>query len=251
MLFLKRDVYIGRSLDVYGEFSELEGEVFVQLLRPGDVVVEAGANIGAHTIPIAKLVGPGGMVLAYEPQRIIFQLLCANVALNELYNVHTVHAAVGREIGKIKVPPLDYSAENNFGGVSMRNSGSGEDVEIRKLDSLSLPALRMLKVDVEGMEIDVLTGAREAIRKFRPLLYVENDRQAHAEELIALIDALGYNMWWHLPKLFNPRNFAGNETNVFGDVVSINMLCFPKEMPTKVSGLRPVSGPKDSWRHGP
>ena len=56
MVFLKHDVYIGRSLELYGEYSESEAEVFTQLLRPGDVVIEAGANIGAHTVHIANLV---------------------------------------------------------------------------------------------------------------------------------------------------------------------------------------------------
>jgi hypothetical protein len=74
MLYLKRDRYVGRSLDVYGEYSELEMQVFAQLLRLGMSVAEIGANIGAHTVPLAKLVGPGGAVL---PQRAMFYLLSA------------------------------------------------------------------------------------------------------------------------------------------------------------------------------
>jgi FkbM family methyltransferase len=246
MLFLKRDRYIGQSLDTYGEFSELEGEIFSQLLRPGDVVVEAGANIGAHTVPIAKLVGHQGMVFAFEPQRFIFQLLCANVALNELHQVRTFHGAVGPEAGTLKVPRLDYSTMQNFGGLSLEASGDGEEVQVWTVDALPLPSLRMLKVDVEGMETDVLMGARETIKKFRPCLYVENDRSAHSKKLITLIDELGYNMWWHLPRLFNPNNFAGEQNNIFGNVVSINLLCFAKEMKANVSGLRQVSGSSDS-----
>ena len=248
MLFLKRDLYVGRSLEAYGEFSEAESAVFVQLLRPGDIVIEAGANIGAHTVHIAKLVGASGIVFAFEPQRIIFQLLCANLALNEVHNVHAIHAAVGREMGKTNVPLQDYAVEQNFAGIAMRDSGAGEDIGVFKLDNLLLPSLRLLKVDVEGMEIDVLIGARELIRRYRPVLYVENDRQAHSEEMITLIDALSYNMWWHLPALFNPANFAGNATNLFPNVISVNLLCFPKEMRRTVSGLRAVSGPKDWWQ---
>src|SRR4051812_48350593 len=75
MLFLKRDQYIGRSLDLYGEFSELEAEIFTKYLQPGNSVIEVGSNIGAHTLRLARLVGPQGTVYAFEPQRLLFQLL--------------------------------------------------------------------------------------------------------------------------------------------------------------------------------
>jgi hypothetical protein len=52
-------------------------------------------------------------------------------------------------------------------------------------------------------------------------------------------------MWWHWPPLFNPANFANLQQNVFAGIVSINLLCIPKKMPTDISGLRPVAGPGD------
>ncbi len=76
MLYIRNDIYIGRSLDLYSEFSEGEVILFRQLIKKGDVVIEAGANIGAHTIAIAKIIGPAGKIIAYEPQRFIFQILC-------------------------------------------------------------------------------------------------------------------------------------------------------------------------------
>jgi FkbM family methyltransferase len=247
MLILKRDNYIGKSLDAYGEFSELEVEIFSQFLKQGDVVAEVGANIGAHTVPIAKLVGQTGQVLAFEPQRVIFQILCANLVLNGLFNVRTYHAAVGREAGTITVPQIDYTAEGNFGGVSLGQWNAGEKVQLLKLDSLSLPSLRLLKVDVQGMEAEVLSGAQQIIAKHRPVLYVENDRKAQSEQLIELLDTLGYRMWWHLPKLFNPENFKNNQANLFGGTLAVNLLCFPKEVTAQITGLREVTGPADWW----
>src|SRR5437667_3081653 len=73
MLYNLNDVYIGTMLDLYGEFSEGEEEVFRQFLRSGMTVVEVGANIGAHTLSIARHVGPQGRVLAFEPQRKVFK----------------------------------------------------------------------------------------------------------------------------------------------------------------------------------
>jgi FkbM family methyltransferase len=248
MVFLACDTYIGRSLDIYGEFSELEARVFTQFLRPADVVAEVGANIGAHTVHIAKLVGSAGLVLAFEPQRVIFQLLCANIGLNELFHVRTHQAALGAECSTIKVPALDYTADNNFGGLSLREVSAGEDVPLLSLDSLALRALRMLKVDAEGMETEVLAGARDTISRLRPILYLENDRRSQSEGLIKTIGDLGYNMWWHLPPLFNPSNFRQISQNIFGGIVSVNILCLPREELARISGLRPVTGPEDWWQ---
>jgi FkbM family methyltransferase len=249
MLYLRQDKYVGRSLDVYGEFSFGESEVFSQVVKPNDVVVEVGANLGAHTVHLAKLVGPNGWVVAFEPQLVIFQLLCANLALNELFNVHPHNAAVGSAPGTVKIPPLDYTVENNFGGLSLLTGNIGHDVPLVTLDSLSLPSLRLLKVDVEGMEAEVLAGARQTIGRHRPILYVENDREDQSERIVTMIDELGYDMWWHMPAMFNPDNFAHNETNIFENVVSVNLLCVPKERPMSITGLRKVTGPADRWHH--
>jgi FkbM family methyltransferase len=245
MLFFRRDKYVGRSLHLYGEYSELEGRLFSRLLSPGHVVIEVGANIGAHTVHLARLAGPKGMVLAYEPQRVIFQLLSINVALNKFRNVRTRQAAIGRRAGWLKVPLLDYSDENNFGGVSLRNVAVGERVRVIPLDSLRLPSLRLVKIDVEGMEVEVLSGARRLIARHRPLLYVENDRPENSCRLVRLIEDLGYGMWWHLPPLFNPNNYAKNRTNVFGRIVSMNLLCVPQESRETIQGLREVKGAGD------
>ena len=76
MLYNVNDDYIGRSLDIYGEFSEGEIEAFSLLVHPGDIVLDVGANIGSHTIWFAQAVGPTGGVMAFEPQRLLFQTLC-------------------------------------------------------------------------------------------------------------------------------------------------------------------------------
>ncbi|HQT47452.1 MAG TPA: FkbM family methyltransferase [Acidocella sp.] len=245
MLFLRRDMYVGRSLGLYGEFSHLETVLFEQIVAPGMVVVEVGANIGAHTVALAQRVGPGGVVLAFEPQRVIFQLLCANVALNGLFNVRTYPMAAGVSEGVLMVPSLDYAAENNFGGVSLVPGSTGEHVRVTALDSLDLPVAHVLKIDVEGMEADVLAGARGLIARCRPVLYLENDRREKSAALIELLEALGYACWWHTPPLFNPGNFTGRQENVFPGIVSVNLLCLPKERPAVMEGFRKVSGPQD------
>ena len=236
MLYNIRDKYIGGSLDRYGEFSELEAQLFSGLIKPGMLVVEVGANIGAHTVHLAKLVGENGGVVAIEPQRVIFQMLCANLALNGIENTDAKCLAVGAAPGEIVVPRVDYRRGGNFGGISL-GADDGDVVEMITLDNLMLPACHMIKIDVEGMEKPVLDGARQTIARFRPYLYVEDDRLDKHAELIATLFDLGYRLWWHRPWLFNPGNFAGNSENIFPNIASFNLICLPRESaPDEIEG---------------
>lgn len=245
MAYNINDMYVGRSLDCYGEFSRGEALVFAQLVAPDTLVVEVGANIGAHTIFLAQAVGSRGLVVAIEPQRAVYHLLCANLALNEVGNVRALHAAAGRERGRALIPVFDYAQPGNFGSAGLVETG-GEPVEMVSIDSLQLPACHFIKIDVEGHEQAVIAGAAQTIAVFRPVLYVENDRREKSAELIRQIRDLGYVLYWHLPPLFSADNFYRNATNVFPRILSVNMLCLPGGDTRTIVGMSPVQGP-DHW----
>jgi len=224
----QNDMYIGKSFDLYGEFSEEESALFRRIVTDKDVVLDIGANIGAHTLFLAKAVGPNGQVHAFEPQRIVFQTLCANMALNHIANAFCYDIALGKRPGTVFVPQLRPWDHSNFGGLSLGNHQLGDVVEVKTIDSLNLSACSFIKIDTEGMELDVLMGAANTIKTLQPILYVENDRKDKSAALIQYIDSLGYDMYWHKPPLYNPQNFFNNPKNVFGDIVSLNMICLPR-----------------------
>jgi FkbM family methyltransferase len=228
---------------LYGEFSEGEVDLFRQVVQPGQVVIEVGANIGAHTVFLAKQVGTSGVVVAFEPQRLVFQTLCANVSLNSLPNVVALQQAVGAEPGTVKVPELDWNRENNFGGLSLGEYEKGDDVPVVTLDSLKMRRCDFIKVDVEGMEEQALRGGEGLIRRLKPVLYVENDRLEKSDSLIRYIDSLGYRMYWHKPPYFNRNNFLGNSHDVFPRIVSLNMLCLRRDVPQELHGFDEVKVP--------
>ncbi len=153
-------------------------------------------------------------------------------------------AGAGRERGIAQVPLLDYTAANNFGGISGMG-GPSEPVDIIPVDALGLQRCHLMKIDVEGMEGEVLAGATSTIARFRPVLYVENDRREKSAQLIDQLHSFDYELFWHLPYLFNPRNFFGQPENVFGKTVSINVLGVPRDAKRNVTGFRPVAGPQD------
>jgi FkbM family methyltransferase len=251
MWALRGDRYITRCLQTYGEYCEAEAHVFRQLVKPAMTVVEAGANIGTHTLMLAKACAPGRLI-AFEPQQRIFQLLCANLAANGVANVVALPEAMGAAAGTARLPALDYGAANNFGGVapSLDAEGSGWAdglaARVTPLDDLALPACHLLKIDVEGWEAEALRGARQTIARCRPLIYVENDRAEQQAVLIALIAELGYAQYWHVAPLFNAENFKGASQDVTGQAVSLNMFCVPNESSLTVTGFEPID--PAGWR---
>jgi FkbM family methyltransferase len=250
MMFYQTDQYIGRSLDLYREFSELEADLFAVLLKSGAVAIDVGANVGAHTLRMARAVGPEGLVHAFEPQRALYYMLCGNMALNECSQVHAHHAAVGSAPGEICVPILNYASGGNFGGVSLAYGPwkEGESIPVVTLDNLGLKRCDFIKIDVEGMEREVLAGAEELLAELRPVLYVENDRPEKSMTLIQWLLDHSYRLFWHLTPLFNPCNIAGNIENVFTNIISVNMLGIAAERCGDITGLPEITSPTDTWR---
>ena len=211
------DKYLSRSLITYGEFSEGECTLFKSLIKPDMVVVDVGANFGAHTLLFSQL---AGQVFAFEPQNYVFDALCQTIKLNNLTNVTAVKAAVGTG-GKVFKQDILTDVENNFGAYSFLNFTEGEEMDTYVLD---IPC-HFLKIDVEGMEVDVLKGAEKMIREYRPIIYVENDREDNSDNLIRTLNNMGYRCYWDCPPLYNEDNFYGVKENIFPNMGSLNMLC--------------------------
>lgn len=247
MWVFSSDVYVSRSLALYGEYCAAEANVFRQLVKPGQTVVEAGANIGSHSVLLARLCAPGP-VFAFEPQRRVFQVLCTNLTINGVRNAHAYPEALGAEDGEALIPEMDFTAPGNFGGISLgaRPGGVALPVRVRRLDALGLEALHFLKIDVEGWEGSVLAGATATIHRHRPLLYVENDRSEKQGALIAQIAALGYRLYWHVAPLYRPDNPNRVAEDVFGNVASLNMLCVPAGSSLQVTGFAEID--PSNWR---
>jgi len=240
MLCNINDKYVGRALIKYGEYSEDEVVLFKTLCSSGDTVIEVGSNLGAHTLPLSKIVGPSGVVIAFEPQRIVFQNLCTNISLNSLENVYCFQKAAASKKGTLFLPSINYQAEGNFGGVTLQEEGV-EEVEVVKLDKfIEVDTLKLLKIDAEGMELEVLKGSKKLIKKFKPYMFVENDRFDKHKKLVSYIDSLGYDMYWQMAPLYNKENFFNDKENIYGKLLSANMLCIPKSINVQLSNFEKV-----------
>lgn len=177
------------------------------------IVFDLGANLGAYTIPTALLIKEqGGQVYSFEPQKIIYYQLCGNIFLNRLDNVTALNKGVAQECGLLEVPVPDYHKMHNVGGYSMveqyrSNTGtqmamsSEKDVvQMVKLDDIIFEQkTRFLKIDVEGLELDVLQGAVNFLEhnNFPPFSFEAWDLpwfSRQRNELLNFILQLGYNI---------------------------------------------------------
>lgn len=203
-LLLRGDM-VSQYADLYGEWCEREVSFFARLLRPESNVIEAGAHVGLHTVPLSRLAAQG-RVVCFEPQRILHQLLGVNWALNERLNVHAMHCAVGTRSGTVEIGATDYATPWNYDSFSLDRGFDTEGTfpgarwsERVPLVALAeeplacgLDSLALLKIDVEGLEIDVLKGACQLVTRHRPALFVENNKEGKGAELIDTVPGLGY-----------------------------------------------------------
>lgn len=139
------------------------------------VIYDIGANLGSWTIPVGNYFQHrNGIVYSFEPQRQVYNQLCGNIFLNKLKNCYTFNSALGDYDGEIDVPVFDPMTDVNLGAVSLdktifseqrRNAAPPtEKRTINTLDTLNMPHASLLKIDVQGMELEVLKGGRKWIQ---------------------------------------------------------------------------------------
>ena len=172
----------GDSLDlsIRGVYGELDTQIVKNEIKPGDVVIDVGANIGYYTLIFAKLVGNTGKVIAFEPEPKNFEILKKNVSINKLTNVILEQKIVSSTNGKTKL----FLANTGIVGhhtTPTKNSTNFIEVDSVTLDDYFLTnniskKINFLKIDVEGAEIKVLEGAKTILRNDKIKIFTEFNR---------------------------------------------------------------------------
>lgn len=223
------DDAIGASLRRYGEFARPELDFLLDhATEKTGVFLDVGANLGAIALPFGKA-RTGWRVLAIEAHRGLSNLLAANTHLNQLNNVEPIHAAAGREAGLAQFPAPPLSAPGNHGTLSFyQKLDLRETVRMLQLDEISGPDTRLVKIDVEGYEAEVLAGARGLLAARRTVWVVEvSVRFPDVEkEVLQLFRDAGYGTYWLFAPFATPASPKGPPTNpMIGDV---NLVALPR-----------------------
>lgn len=180
---------IGAYLLEKGSYDDDEAQLGCRILdlrrkHHGDDVIalDCGANIGVFTVVWARHMAGWGRVIAIEPQERMYYALCGNIALNNCWNAQAAKTAVSDQKGSIPFIEPDYVQFGSFGALNLRdNTGTNQElhpsrataVQSITIDSLQLPRLDFLKIDLEGMECEALRGAAETIMRFKPVISIE------------------------------------------------------------------------------
>jgi FkbM family methyltransferase len=161
----------------FGSFEEHFAELFRQLVKKGERCIDVGANVGVHTVRLGKLVGPFGEVTAIEPDPDVARRNRANVALNQLNNVRVIEAAASDHEGDSVQLYRPDDRDSNRARASMRQheylTGEAVSVPTVTVDGISDKPVALIKIDVEGCESAVISGAAQTIRRYRPSIVYE------------------------------------------------------------------------------
>jgi len=169
--------YIEWQLWAFGSYEEHFAELFRCLVRPDDRCVDVGANVGVHTVRLAKLVGSGGEVIALEPDEEVAHRAHRNIMLNQLTNVHLIGAAASDEAGeKVQLYRPDAGDTNRARASLLRHSyltGGVSTVPVVTIDEVCPGPVALIKIDVEGHEAAVVRGAAAKIDRYSPAVIFE------------------------------------------------------------------------------
>lgn len=164
-------------------------KLFKQYVKEGDTVIDIGGHIGTHTIALSRCVGPTGKVHVFEPQAKLFTELLVNTSINACKNVVPHRVALGSQEG---VAYIDHPCKTNEGMAQI--SSKGERVKVSALDSFAISNVSLIKIDIEGYEIEALKGALATLKQNRPVMIVEVFRGPECEQKLNFIRSLGYKI---------------------------------------------------------
>jgi FkbM family methyltransferase len=204
-IVVKTHDYIGRTIVLTGDYDRKITWLCQQVLRPGDTMLDVGANLGVVTMYAARMVGPTGTVHAFEPQAELVDLIGQSVGLNgyDHVTVHPVAMSDADREGRL------FASRGNLGSATLGADGPDPlvgTVTVRRaadvLGELDLRPIRMLKLDIEGHEEPFLRGALGYLESNTPdvIAFESHDKQPFIERPVAqMLSGLGYE-FFQIPK---------------------------------------------------
>ncbi|TAH01559.1 MAG: FkbM family methyltransferase [Sphingobacteriales bacterium] len=169
--------YIEYKIFAEGYYEQEVTLLMKNYVELGDTVLDIGANIGVHSLNLSKMVGKSGSVYSFEPIPFLRDKLNRNISLNRFSNINIMPFALSDSNYTIKTA---FSQNGNNGTFFIQNDDSGEtEINCVKGDDWAnqqqITNLKLIKIDVEGFEYKVITGLKETINKYKPVIFFEYD----------------------------------------------------------------------------
>ncbi len=160
------------SISHYGTYEELESKIMEEKIEMGNIVVDVGANIGLHTLNMARIVGNTGQVFAFEPDPSNFEILGKNVKINNYQNIILEKKAIGDKHGRTTLYQSDHPGKHRI-FPQTEQAKSQVQVELTNLDNYfdsdMIDKINFIKIDVEGLEFSVLKGMKNILKNSKKI----------------------------------------------------------------------------------
>lgn len=193
---------IGNHLYLYGFFDKEEIDLIKNIVNSTDVVLDVGSNIGYHSLMISKIIGNKGKIYAFEPYDKNFAILHKNILLNNTNNIKLNNIALGDKNMKGSLKVFKDYAYNSLLNLKRLPQVGTEKVRMEQLDTFvykrKINRIDLIKIDVEGFELNVLKGAKRTLREYKPKIVCEifqenlNPLGIKVRDVIDYILAFGY-----------------------------------------------------------
>ena len=234
MRIIDTDEVVSHSLSMYGEWASEELNLLSQLIQPDMCVLDVGAFIGTHSLAFSKFVGYKGKVYSFEPRKEVYAVLSENLSINNCNNVVAFNIALSDSVTTLKLNSLDLNEKENFGALSVDNDIFILDsitykINVSTIDGLALGKVDFIKIDVEGMERQVLDGALETLFRDRPIIFCECNSLAAGYKIVEFCQNQQLDIYVILSSAYNPNNFNAIKENFFGEAKELSFLLIPKE----------------------
>ncbi len=227
---LRNDSIVSKSLRLYGEWAQLELNLLEKFIPKSSIVIDVGCFVGSHSRAFSSMVGKSGRIIAFEARKTISDIALRNSNTSTYNNITVINSGLGRAESLIDVPKIDLSRKENFGALKLKVSdheNNLETVKLSTLDSFKINRADFIKIDVEGMEADVLEGAAKTITKSKPVIFTECNSVSDGLKILAWAHKNKYKVYASITAAFNANNFNSEEINIFGDGVEVGFIMLP------------------------
>ena len=189
---------------IYFAFKDTAQDALFSLCKPGSIIIDIGTNIGYVLLNFARIVGSSGLVFGFEPNPLTYNRCLENISLNDFSNIKVLNTALG-DVSREGILIVPYNRNRGEAYISStKPPDHGIKVAITTLDRFVkenyITKIDLIKIDVEGYEFNVLNGAKETLKKYKPILFIEVDdellqrQNIFPNKLIEFISSFGYSI---------------------------------------------------------
>lgn len=223
------DDYVGRSIFYFGDLDPKISWILQKVLKPGDIMLDIGSNYGLVALHAAQLVGPQGIIHAFEPQQTLAKLIAESASLNHFKNIciHPIGLSSSDKKATIFIP----EGNRGMGSIGRQHAQSNStEIELKSashyLDHLNLGRVKLIKIDVEGHELEIFKGSQLWLARNKPeaIIFENNSSGPNSHQVLNLLQEQNYSFFGLSKSLTNVslRPITPEIAHEYNDILAIH-----------------------------